>query len=44
MPQDILFETQRPSEVLNFTLQEAVHLDDDFLRGAFGEIGEWIYE
>ena len=38
------FETYRFSEDLDFTLQDAGHLDEDFLRGVFGEIGEWIYE
>ena len=38
------FETYRFSEDLDFTLQDAAHLNEEFLRGAFGEIGEWIYE
>jgi len=38
------FETYRFSEDLDFTLQDAGHLEEDFLRGVFGEIGEWIYE
>lgn len=38
------FETYRFSEDLDFTLQDAAHLNEDFLRGVFGEIGEWIYE
>lgn len=38
------FETYRFSEDLDFTLQDAGHLNEEFLRGVFGEIGEWIYE
>lgn len=38
------FETYRFSEDLDFTLTDAAHLDDGFLRQTFAEIGEWIYE
>lgn len=38
------FETYRFSEDLDFTLQNAEHLDEAFLAGVFEEIGEWIYE
>ena len=38
------FETYRFSEDLDFTLVDPEHLNDDFLRGVFEEIGEWIYE
>lgn len=38
------FETYRFSEDLDFTLRDAAHLDDSFLKQTFGEIGEWIYE
>lgn len=38
------FETYRFSEDLDFTLTDASHLDDGFLRQTFAEIGEWIYE
>jgi len=38
------FETYRFSEDLDFTLRKPEHLDADFLKGAFAEIGEWIYE
>lgn len=38
------FETYRFSEDLDFTLQNPDHLDEEFLRGVFVEIGEWIYE
>ncbi len=38
------FETYRFSEDLDFTLADATHLDGDFLKRVFGEIGEWVYE
>lgn len=38
------FETYRFSEDLDFTLTKPEHLDADFLKQAFSEIGEWIYE
>ena len=38
------FETYRFSEDLDFTLTKPEHLDADFLKIAFSEIGEWIYE
>jgi predicted nucleotidyltransferase component of viral defense system len=38
------FETYRFSEDLDFTLQDPTHLNEDFLRNVFGEIGEWVYE
>lgn len=38
------FETYRFSEDLDFTLRNPDHLNEDFLRGVFGEIAEWIYE
>lgn len=38
------FETYRFSEDLDFTLLKPEHLDADFLKGVFTEIGEWIYE
>lgn len=38
------FETYRFSEDLDFTLQDAEHLDADFLSTVFEEIGEWIYD
>lgn len=38
------FETYRFSEDLDFTLQDADHLDEAFLAGVFEEIGEWVYE
>jgi len=38
------FETYRFSEDLDFTLLKREHLDAEFLKGAFAEIGEWIYE
>jgi hypothetical protein len=38
------FETYRFSEDLDFTLLKPEHLDADFLKDVFSEIGEWIYE
>jgi len=38
------FETYRFSEDLDFTLRKPEHLDADFLKGAFSEIGEWVYD
>ena len=38
------FETYRFSEDLDFTISKPEHLDNDFLKGAFGKIGLWIYE
>ena len=38
------FETYRFSEDLDFTLRDEAQIDDEFLRTAFAEIGEWIYE
>ena len=38
------FETYRFSEDLDFTLRKPEHLDFNFLKGAFSEIGEWIYD
>ena len=38
------FETYRFSEDLDFTLRDAGHIDEAFLKKTFGEIGEWIYE
>lgn len=38
------FETYRFSEDLDFTLLKREHLDEEFLKGVFAEIGEWIYE
>lgn len=38
------FETYRFSEDLDFTLQDAEHLDEAFLSKAFEEIGDWVYE
>lgn len=38
------FETYRFSEDLDFTLQDAEHLDEDFLAGVFEEVGEWVYD
>lgn len=38
------FETYRFSEDLDFTLQDADHLDEKFLAAAFEEIGDWVYE
>lgn len=38
------FETYRFSEDLDFTLQDADHLDEAFLANVFEEVGEWIYD
>jgi predicted nucleotidyltransferase component of viral defense system len=38
------FETYRFSEDLDFTPQDAEHLDKNFLTGVFEEIGEWVYD
>ncbi len=38
------FETYRFSEDLDFTLLNPDHLDEEFLKRVFAEIGEWIYE
>ncbi len=38
------FETYRFSEDLDFTLRKSEHLDANFLKSAFSEIGEWIYD
>jgi predicted nucleotidyltransferase component of viral defense system len=38
------FETYRFSEDLDFTLQDAAHLDEAFLAEVFEEIGEWVYD
>ncbi len=38
------FETYRFSEDLDFTLRDASHINEDFLRETFTEIAEWVYE
>ena len=38
------FETYRFSGDLDFTLRKPEHLDANFLKSAFSEIGEWIYD
>ena len=38
------FETYRFSEDLDFTLTNKDHLDRDFLKAAFTEIADWIYD
>ncbi len=38
------FETYRFSEDLDFTLQDAAHLEQAFLADAFDEIGDWVYD
>jgi predicted nucleotidyltransferase component of viral defense system len=38
------FETYRFSEDLDFTLQDAEHLDEAFLASAFEEVGDWVYD
>ena len=38
------FETYRFSEDLDFTLRDPSHLNENFLKRIFKEVGEWIYE
>ena len=38
------FETYRFSEDLDFTLRDAAHLEEGFLRDAFAQIGAWVYD
>ena len=38
------FETYRFSEDLDFTLRKPEHIDINFLKNAFSEISEWIYD
>lgn len=38
------FETYRFSEDLDFTVEDDGQLDEEFLRGAFGEVAAWIYD
>ena len=38
------FETYRFSEDLDFTLLDPAHLNEEFLRGLFSEIADWVYE
>jgi predicted nucleotidyltransferase component of viral defense system len=38
------FETYRFSEDLDFTLREPSHLNEDFLKRIFKQVGEWIYD
>ena len=38
------FETYRFSEDLDFTLPDAAHLDEGFLRDAFIGVAAWVYE
>ena len=38
------FETYRFSEDLDFTLQDAEHLDETFLAEVFAEISDWVYD
>ena len=38
------FETYRFSEDLDFTLRDASHINEEFLRGIFTDIAGWVYE
>ena len=38
------FETYRFSEDLDFTIRKPEHLNANFLKRAFSEVGEWIYD
>jgi len=40
VPEEIFFETYRFSEDLDFTIIKPEHLDADFLKNVFSEIGE----
>ena len=40
----VYFETYRFSEDLDFTLRDAGHLDDGFLRQVLGEVADWVYD
>jgi len=37
------FETYRFSEDLDFTVLNATHIDEPFLKRVFAEVGEWVY-
>ena len=37
------FETYRFSEDLDFTLLDAAHLEEGFLKRVFAEVGAWVY-
>ena len=39
----VFFETYRFSEDLDFTVRDAAHIDEAFLRRALREVVEWIY-
>ena len=38
------FETYRFSEDLDFTIDDAGHLDGEFLGNVFSQISEWVYD
>lgn len=38
------FETYRFSEDLDFTLRDAAHINEEFLRRTFSDIAAWIYD
>ena len=38
------FETYRFSEDLDFTIKNADHCNQEFLRNAFEEVADWVYE
>jgi predicted nucleotidyltransferase component of viral defense system len=38
------FETYRFSEDLDFTLLDAGHIDEAFLKRVFAEVGAWVYD
>ncbi len=38
------FETYRFSEDLDFTLRDAAHINEEFLRLAFTDIAAWVYD
>src|SRR6266508_2977810 len=38
------FETYRFSEDLDFTLRDAAHINEEFLRSTFTDIAAWVYD
>jgi len=38
------FETYRFSEDLDFTIKNADHCNQEFLKNAFKEVADWVYE
>jgi predicted nucleotidyltransferase component of viral defense system len=38
------FETYRFSEDLDFTIKNSDHFNQEFLKNAFGEVADWVYQ